>query len=102
MTSNNRCTLAIVLLFGISPLGGCAKPPQMPADSRNLIGSLRTAVSAQRKDWLVENAKLVDKKRSEKKLTDEQYAEFESIISDARNGDWPAAEKEAIRLEQAQ
>ena len=40
--------------------------------------------------------------RSEKKLTDEQFAEFESIIADARNGDWSAAEKEAIRLEQAQ
>jgi hypothetical protein len=102
MTSNSRYALAIVLLFGAPLVGGCSKPPQMPADGRNLIGSLRTAVSAQRKDWLEENAKLVEKKRSEKKLTDEQYAEFQSIIADARNGNWSAAEKETIRLEQAQ
>ena len=102
MKSPNRRALAVVLLVGGLLIGGCSKPPQMPADSRNLIGSLRTAISAQRKDWLEENAKLVEKKRSESKLTDEQYAEFEAIIADARDGNWATAEKEVIRLEQAQ
>jgi hypothetical protein len=102
MTPNNLSALTMVLLFGVPLVGGCGNRPQMPVDSRNLIGSLRTAVSAQRKDWLEENAKLVDKKRSDKKLTDEQYAEFEAIIADARNGDWSAAEMEVIRLEKAQ
>jgi hypothetical protein len=101
MTSNKRGALAIVLLF-VLLVGGCSKPPQMPADGRNLIGSLRTAVSAKRKDWLEENAKLIKKKHSDGKLNDEQYAEFESIIADARDGNWSAAEKETIRLEQAQ
>jgi hypothetical protein len=103
MTRNERSALAMMLLVCIIlPLGGCSKPPQMPADGRNLIGSLRTAVSAKRKDWLEENAKLIEKKHSDGKLSDEQFAEFESIVAEARSGDWAAAEKETIRLEQAQ
>jgi hypothetical protein len=65
-------------------LSGCNKPPQIPPDSRQLIGSLRTAVSAKRKDWLETNAKLVEEKHSQNKLTDEQYQELEVIITLAR------------------
>jgi hypothetical protein len=102
MTSNSLFGLTMALLLGVPLVGGCSKPPQMPADGRNLIGSLRTAVSAKRKDWLDENAKLIEKKHSDGKLNDEQFAEFESIVAEARNGDWAAAETEVIRLEQAQ
>jgi hypothetical protein len=90
------------LLISAVTLGGCSTPPQIPADSRKLIGSLRTAASAQRKDWLEENAKLVEEKHTQNKLTDEQYQEFESIIALGREGKWADAESEAVRLAKAQ
>jgi hypothetical protein len=93
--------LALLLLAAVS-LTGCSKPPQIPADSRPLIGSLRTAVSAKRKDWLETNAKLVEQKHSQNKLTDEQYQELETIISLGREGKWADAEQETLRLAEAQ
>lgn len=100
MTCNSR-PLAWSLILALA-LGGCSRPPQIPSDSRGLIGSLRTAVSAQRKDWLEQNAKLVEEKHAQNKLSDEQYQEFKSIISLGREGNWSAAESEALRLEKAQ
>jgi hypothetical protein len=90
------------LLLATLLIAGCSKPPQIPSDSRKLIGSLRTAVSAQRKDWLETNAKLVEQKHSQNKLTDEQYQELESIIALGREGKWADAERETLRLAEAQ
>ena len=90
------------LLIAALILAGCSKPPQIPPDSRQLIGSLRTAVSAKRTDWLETNAKLVEQKHSQNKLTDEQYQELEAIISLGREGKWADAEKESLRLAEAQ
>jgi hypothetical protein len=98
----SRSLLAGALIGCALGVGGCSKPPQIPADSRALIGSLRTAVSAKRKDWLEENAKLVEAKHSQNKLSDEQYEELKSIIVQARDGQWTAAESEAVRLAAAQ
>jgi hypothetical protein len=93
--------LALLLLAAVS-LAGCSKPPQIPPDSRQLIGSLRTAVSAKRNDWLETNAKLVEQRHSQNKLTDEQYQELETIISLGRDGKWADAEQETLRLAEAQ
>jgi hypothetical protein len=90
------------LLMAVLVLAGCNGPPQIPADSRQLIGSLRTAASAQRKDWLEENAKLIKQKHAQNKLTDAQYQELESIISLGREGKWSDAEQETLRLAEAQ
>jgi hypothetical protein len=99
--TNSRRPLALLMLATLA-FSGCSKPPQIPPDSRQLIGSLRTAVSAKRKDWLETNAKLVEEKHSQNKLTDEQYQELEAIISLAREDKWADAEKEAIRLAEVQ
>jgi hypothetical protein len=90
------------LMVAALALSGCSKPPQIPADSRQLIGSLRTAASAQRKDWLEENAKLIEEKHAHSKLTDAQYQELEAIISLGREGKWSDAEQETLRLAEAQ
>jgi hypothetical protein len=100
MTINNR-PLAWLLLAALT-FAGCSKPPQIPADSRKLIGSLRTAVSAQRTDWLETNAELVEQKHAQNKLTDEQYQELAAIISLGREGKWADAERETLRLAEAQ
>jgi hypothetical protein len=98
----SRIRLQPWLLLVAFFLTGCSKPPQIPADSRQLIGSLRTAVSAQRKDWLEENAKLVEQKHAQNKLTEEQYQELASIIALGREGKWTDAEQETLRLGDAQ
>jgi hypothetical protein len=100
MTNSHRPL--VLLLSAILAFSGCSKPPQIPPDSRQLIGSLRTAVSAKRRDWLETNAKLVEQKHAQNKLADEQYQELEAIIALAREDKWADAEKEAIRLAEAQ
>ncbi len=97
----NRALLAGLVSVAVC-ITGCSKPPQIPADSRQIIGSLRTAVSAKRKDWLEENAKLIETKHAQNKLTDDQYQELKSIISQGRDGNWGDAESEVLRLEKAQ
>jgi hypothetical protein len=95
-------TVAAALLASFMMMAGCSKPPQMPKSSWNIIGSLRTAVSAKNNDWLEQNAKLIEQQRAKHELSDEQYAEFESIVADARQGNWDAATKEVLRLEHGQ
>ncbi len=90
-----------LIKFSLLPLvllAGCRRAPQIPPDSRQLIGSLRTAVSARRKDWLETNAKIVEDKHLHDRLTDEQYQEFQTIIADGREGNWREAEAEVVRL----
>jgi hypothetical protein len=100
MTIKNRHVAWLLLTTLI--FAGCGKPPQIPSDSRKLIGSLRTAVSTHRNDWLETNAKLVEQKHSQNKLTDEQYQELEAIIALGRDGKWADAERETLRLAEAQ
>jgi len=97
----NRQPVAWALVCAIA-VAGCSRPPQIPSDSQGLIGSLRTAVSAHRKDWLEANAKLVEEKHAQNKLSNEQYQEFKSIIALGREGKWSDAENESLRLEKAQ
>jgi hypothetical protein len=92
----------VLLILSALAFYGCSKPPQIPPDSRQFIGSLRTAVSARRKDWLETNAKLIEQKHSQNRLTDEQYQELEAIISLGREEKWADAEQEALRLAEAQ
>jgi len=63
---------------------------------------LRTAISARRSDWLEENAKVASLRHAADELNDEQFAAFESIISQARGGNWADAESEVIRFAKAQ
>ncbi len=83
-------------------VAGCGGPPQIPKESRRLIESLRTAVSAERTDWLDANEKLIEKQFSQGKLTEEQHAAFAAIIAKARAGKWSDAEIETVRLGKAQ
>ncbi len=81
---------------------GCGRQPQVAADNREIVVSLVTAVSAHNPDWLESNAQLIEKRRSEGKLSDAEYEKFSAIVAQAKAGDWKAAENAAYALREAQ
>jgi hypothetical protein len=96
------CVSGKWLVLILAALAGCGGPPQVGAGNYRLIESLRTAISARRSDWLEENAKLASLRHAAGELNDEQFAAFESIIAQARGGNWADAESEVIRFAKAQ
>lgn len=80
----------------------CSKPPQVKSQHRQLIGSLRTAVSAQNVEWLEMNAKEVQKLRDAGEMGDEEFAAFDAIVQAAREGNWSGAESKVVSLGDAQ
>ncbi len=89
------------LIVGLAACG-CSRAPQMAPGNQRLIQSLHTAVSSHRSDWLETNAKLVEERRSASQMSDEEYAAFESIIADARTGNWSRALSNVKALAKAQ
>ncbi len=55
----------------------------MPPKSWKIIGSLRTAVAAKQPAWLEANAELIQRQHDDKELSDEQFEEFQSILTQA-------------------
>lgn len=87
--------------IGIVLLAGCGAPQVGPENYR-LIESLRTAVSTRNNDWLEENRQQVAKRHAAGEINDEQFTAFDTIIKQARGGDWAGAEDEVIKLARAQ
>ncbi|HTM54593.1 MAG TPA: hypothetical protein VL175_11225 [Pirellulales bacterium] len=83
-------------------VAGCSQAPQVGPENYPLIESLRTAVSARNEDWLADNARLISERHQKGQLDDQQYAEFEAIIAQARTHDWSGAETRVIALAKAQ
>ncbi len=93
---------AVLLAAVLTLSAGCGRPPQMGPENYRLVAGLRTAISTHRLDWLEAAAKEADKRHAVGSLSDEQFAQFESIVGQARAGDWASAEDDVIRLEKAQ
>jgi hypothetical protein len=83
-------------------VAGCSQAPQVGPENYPLIESLRTAVSARNEDWLADNARLIAERRQKGQLSEQQFAEFEAIIAQARTNDWTGAEARVIALAKAQ
>lgn len=83
-------------------VSGCGGPPQVSPSNYGLINSLRTATSSKQIAWVEESAKQLAEAKSKGQVSDEEYAEFESIIRLARDGKWKEAEAETIRLGKGQ
>ena len=100
---HNTNALAMWLAMGLilSMIIGCDRPQAAP-QNRELITSLRTAVSARKTDWLEQNVKILEERRAAGKVSDAEYEEFQVIIAKARAGKWEAAEREAIAFQKSQ
>jgi hypothetical protein len=90
-----------LLLGGMLTLVGCG-PPQVKPNNLRLIASLRTALSAKNSEWLKQNVDLIEKRRAEGQMSDEEYAEFQAIVAKAKSGDWSGAERDAVAFQKAQ
>ena len=88
-------------MIGLSMIG-CGRPQASSAKNQQLIGSLRTAISARNSQWLEENAKVVEERRTAGELADAEYEEFQTIIAMAKEGRWEAAEREVIKFLESQ
>ncbi|HVX10848.1 MAG TPA: hypothetical protein VHC22_06680 [Pirellulales bacterium] len=97
---NRSHVLVCALVSAI--IAGCGGPPQVAPANRRLIDGLRTATSSAQPQWVEESAKQLEEAKSKGTVSDQEYAEFEAIITLARAGKWKEAEAEAIRLGKAQ
>ena len=89
------------VMVGLSMIG-CARPQASSPDNQQLIGSLRTAISARNPEWLEENAKVLEERRAGGEVADAEYEEFQAIIAMAKEGQWEAAEREVTRFLKSQ
>jgi hypothetical protein len=96
-----RAALAAALMAALS-CGGCGQAPQFSAKDRRLLESLRTAISAHKPDWLEANVKQIDNAHQQGMISDDGFDALQSIIAEARAGDWKQAEKQIIQLEKSQ
>lgn len=92
---------ACIMILGVV-LAGCNRPPQLGAQNRRLLESLKTAVMAKNADWLEENARLIETRQKEGGLHEEEYRALASIIREARANNWSGAQDEVMRLAKAQ
>lgn len=98
---NAKSTLAVALLLAAAGLSGCGRP-QVAPKNLHLTASLRTALSAQNSEWLDQNAEVIDERHQSGEMSDEEYEAFQTILEEARAGNWREAEEEAMALQQAQ
>ena len=97
-------TIALILTGLALPLGlvGCGGSPQVSHDNRRVIESVLTAVSAKNAEWLSANAKMVEGRRAEGKMSDAEFTEFQSIIELGKAGQWEEASTRVYALRDAQ
>jgi len=98
--SKQNCLLLVLLALAVT-VAGCG-PPQASPPNRQLIASLRTALSAQNPEWLEKNAKILEERRAAGQTSEEEFAAFQAIIQQARAGQWKEAERQVMAFQKAQ
>jgi hypothetical protein len=83
-------------------ISGCGRPPQVAPANRKLIDGLRTAASSQQIQWIEESEKQIEESKRNGTISEQESAEFASIVKLAKEGKWKEAEAAAIRLGKAQ
>lgn len=86
--------LALALLI----MNGCGRTPQIAKRNVNLVEKLRTAVAAKNSGWLESTTKQVEEQHHTGKLSPEEYAVLESIVTEAKQGHWDEANAQMLRL----
>jgi hypothetical protein len=88
----------------IVAVAGCGETRTAHFSPRNyrLLQALRTAVSARKTDWLDQAVKLIDHRHETGELADEEFAALDSVVAQARQGEWTQAESDLMKLIKAQ
>ena len=94
----------ILLIAGLLAAagGGCGRPPQAAPQNLQLIASLRTALSAQNPEWLEKNVAIIDQRHQAGEMSQQEYDEFQRIITIAQEGQWQEAERQTLAFLAAQ
>lgn len=91
----------VALLLTLTLLVGCGQATIQPNNLR-LTASLRTALSTKNPEWLKQNEEAIEARRALGEMNDNEYEAFQSILAQAKNGQWEAAERAAVALQKAQ
>lgn len=89
------------MLAGLLLVVGCGGTQMQPGNQR-LTSSLRTAVSARNTQWLEQNVTVIEQRRREGQLTDEEYEALTPVVALARAGKWQEAEEAVVELQKSQ
>jgi hypothetical protein len=82
---------------------GCgSNEPAISKGSVKLVEKLRASVVAKKADWLEATAKQIDSVHQQGKLSDDEYAALELIVTDGRQEHWDDANTKLLRLINAQ
>lgn len=88
-------------LFVLILFSGCGETPVAP-DNLRLTMAVRTAVSAQNKEWLTACREQIEARRGEKQMSDAEYGRFQRILAQADRGEWRSAEEDVVRWQKGQ
>lgn len=87
----------LVIASGLS--SGCrSRAPQVEFANLRHSAALRTAANTRSRERLERAAAAIDADRASGRVGPEEYAAYAAIIALARAGDWPAAERAAVRF----
>jgi hypothetical protein len=93
---------AVLLAAAVALFFWSRRPPVVAYDNLKYIQLLRTALSAQRADYLDGVERAIRARTAEQAMNAGEAAHFESIILLARQGHWEQAERAAWNFESAQ
>ena len=89
----------LLVLFVV--FAGCGSTQVAPAN-RQTLAALQTAVSAKNTEWLGAVAQQLDGKRTKGEISGDEFRAFNTIIQQAKAGQWDAALKRVFALSEAQ
>jgi hypothetical protein len=99
-TRTPRALLLIASSLALA-LSGCGATQVSPAN-RRLLEALQTAVSAKNAAWLDAVEKQVADDRTKGEVSDAEFSALDSIIRQAKDGKWDAAQTAVFALSDGQ
>jgi hypothetical protein len=89
------CALSVLLLTG------CGST-QLSAPNRHLLAALQTAISAKNTEWLGGVEKQVAEQRAKGAMSEAEFKAIDSILREAKAGQWETAQSRVFALSEAQ
>ena len=93
---------ALLLFCGYWGWNWWRQPPAVEFDNLKYIQLLRTAVSAERTDWLMSVTQALAQRQSTGQISAQELRHFQHIISLAESGQWQDAHERCFAFEEAQ
>lgn len=101
MHADARHKYSCLILLMAALLAGCGYPQAEPENLMQ-ITKLRTALSARNEEWLRMNEEQIAQRHAANEMSQANFDAFQTIIGQARNGDWAGAERAVVDFQRAQ